>query len=163
MRMRKKKNLVPRMERCGDRLIRDPYDHIGHWKDLVPEAREIHLELGCGKGRFTAGTAAADPDVLLIAVEIVPDAMVVAMERCVNAGLKNVFFIDERIIHRISANLACSDNKRKNENHNCKNKNKKLHLFDHRLDSRISIFLFFVMLLHFLFSFPRKFILQGYP
>ena len=25
MRMRKKKNLIPRMERCGDRLIRDPY------------------------------------------------------------------------------------------------------------------------------------------
>ena len=94
MRMRKKKNLVPRMERCGDRLIRDPYDHLGHWRDLMPEARKIHLELGCGKGRFTAGTAAADPDVLFIAVEIVPDAMVVAMERCVNAGLTNVYFID---------------------------------------------------------------------
>ena len=25
MRMRKKKNLIPRMERCGDRLIREPY------------------------------------------------------------------------------------------------------------------------------------------
>lgn len=94
MRMRKKKNLLPRMERCGDRLIQNPYDRLGHWRDLMPEAREIHLELGCGKGRFTAGTAAADPDVLLIAVEIVPDAMVVAMERCVSAGLKNVFFID---------------------------------------------------------------------
>ena len=30
MRMRKKKNLVPRMERCGDFLIRDPYDRAGH-------------------------------------------------------------------------------------------------------------------------------------
>ena len=94
MRMRKKKNLIPRMERCGDRLIQNPYDRVGHWRDLMPEAREIHLELGCGKGRFTAGTAAANPDVLIIAVEIVPDAMVVAMERCVNAGLTNVFFID---------------------------------------------------------------------
>ena len=94
MRMRKKKNLVPRMERCGDRLIQNPYDRIGHWRDLMPHAKEIHLELGCGKGRFTAGTAAENPDVLLIAVEIVPDAMVVAMERCVNAGLTNVFFID---------------------------------------------------------------------
>jgi len=29
MRMRKKKNLIPRMERCADRLIRDPYDRRG--------------------------------------------------------------------------------------------------------------------------------------
>ena len=94
MRMRKKKNLVPRMERCGDFLIRDPYDRAGHWRGLMPEARELRLELGCGKGRFTAGTAAAEPDVLFIAVEMVPDAMVVAMERCVNAGLTNVYFVD---------------------------------------------------------------------
>ncbi len=93
MRMRKKKNLIPRMERCVDRLIRDPYDRPGHWRDLMPQAREVHLELGCGKGRFTAGTAAAQPDVLFLAVEMVPDAMVVAMERCVSAGLSNVWFI----------------------------------------------------------------------
>ena len=94
MRMRKKKNLIPRMERCADRLIRDPYDRRGKWRELMPTARELRVELGCGKGRFTAGTAAAEPDVLFIAVEMVPDAMVVAMERCVNAGLTNVFFVD---------------------------------------------------------------------
>ncbi len=94
MRMRKKKNLVPRMERCGSQLIQDPYDRQGKWRELMPSARELRLELGCGKGRFTAGTAAAESDVLFIAVEMVPDAMVVAMERCVNAGLTNVFFVD---------------------------------------------------------------------
>ena len=93
MRMRKKKNLIPRMERCGGRLIRDPYDHSGQWRELIPQCRELRLELGCGKGRFTAGTAAAEPDVLFLAVEMVPDAMVVAMERCINAGLENVWFI----------------------------------------------------------------------
>lgn len=94
MRMRKKKNLIPRMERCADRLIQDPQALRGRWRDLMPQARELRLELGCGKGRFTAGTAAAEPDVLFVAVEVVPDAMVVAMERCVSAGLTNVFFID---------------------------------------------------------------------
>lgn len=94
MRMRKKKNLIPRMERCADRLIRDPYDRRGRWRDLMPQARELRVELGCGKGRFTAGTAEAEPDVLFIAVERVPDAMVVAMERCAAAGLTNVYFID---------------------------------------------------------------------
>ena len=94
MRMRKKKNLIPRMERCGDRLIREPYSMPGKWRELMPQARELRVELGCGKGRFTAGTAAAEPDVLFIAVEMVPDAMVVAMERCVREGLDNVFFVD---------------------------------------------------------------------
>jgi len=93
MRMRKKKNLIPRMERCQDRLIRDPYDRPGHWRELMPQCRELRVELGCGKGRFTAGTAAAEPEVLFLAVELVPDAMVVAMERCVRAGLENVWFI----------------------------------------------------------------------
>lgn len=94
MRMRKKKNLIPRMERCGDRLIRDPYDRRGRWRELMPQAKEVWLELGCGKGRFTAGMAAEHPDVLYLAVEMVPDAMVVAMERCVRAGLTNTFFVD---------------------------------------------------------------------
>lgn len=94
MRMRKKKNLIPRMERCASQLIRDPYEHRGRWRELMPQARELRVELGCGKGRFTQGTAEAEPDVLFIAIEMVPDAMVVAMERCVGAGLRNVFFVD---------------------------------------------------------------------
>lgn len=93
MRMRKKKNLIPRMERCERSLIRDPYDRSGKWRELMPQARELHLELGCGKGRFTAGTAKAEPDVLLVAVEKVPDAMVVAMERCAREKLFNAYFI----------------------------------------------------------------------
>lgn len=94
MRMRKKKNLVPRMERCAAMLVNDPYELSGKWRTLKPDARELRVELGCGKGRFTAETAKLEPDVLFIAVEMVPDAMVVAMERCKNEGLENVFFVD---------------------------------------------------------------------
>lgn len=93
MRMRKKKNLLPRMERCENYQVKDPFAMKGHWRELMDSAKEVHLELGCGKGRFTAETAAQNPDVLLIAVEMVPDAMVVAMERCRDAGLTNVFFV----------------------------------------------------------------------
>ena len=81
MRMRKKKNLLPRMEACRACQVQDPFAMRGHWRELMPDARELRVELGCGKGRFTVGTAQAEPDVLLIAVEKVPDAMVVAMER----------------------------------------------------------------------------------
>lgn len=94
MRMRKKPNLIPRMERCGAALVRDPEARIGHWRDLMPSCKELRLELGCGKGRFTAETAAQHPDCLFIAVERVPDAMVIAMERVTALGLTNVFFVD---------------------------------------------------------------------
>ena len=94
MRMRKKPNLLPRMERCSDILIRDPGAQKGQWLNLKPDATALWLEIGCGKGRFTAETAAANPDVLYIAIERVPDAMVIAMERCLEKGLTNVFFVD---------------------------------------------------------------------
>ncbi|MBE6908464.1 MAG: tRNA (guanosine(46)-N7)-methyltransferase TrmB [Ruminococcaceae bacterium] len=94
MRMRKKKNLIPRMERCEVYQIKDPYDRRGNWRELMPGARELRVELGCGKGRFTVETAKAEPDVLFIAVEKVPDAMVVAMERAAREGIENVRFID---------------------------------------------------------------------
>lgn len=94
MRMRKKANLVPRMERCSEFLVSSPIEYRGHWRDLKPDAQELRLELGCGKGRFTAETAQQNPQVLYIAVERVPDAMIVAMERCREKQLNNVFFID---------------------------------------------------------------------
>ena len=94
MRMRKKKNLQPRMESCRDCWIREPEAMRGRWRELYPQAERLEVELGCGKGRFTAGTAQAQPNTLLIAVEKVPDAMVVAMERVTGQGLTNVFFID---------------------------------------------------------------------
>ena len=93
MRMRKKKNLVPRMERCAAVHVEDGFFMRGHWRDLLPGATELRVELGCGKGRFTVETAAAEPEVLFIAIERVADALVVAMERAIAAGLKNVFFV----------------------------------------------------------------------
>ena len=94
MRMRKKKNLDSRMKACDALWIRKPEEYKGRWRELKPDAAMVRLELGCGKGRFTAETAAAHPEDLYVAVERVPDAMVIAMERCRSMGLTNVFFID---------------------------------------------------------------------
>lgn len=94
MRMRKKKNLEARMESCASLWIKDPKSQRGIWHSRMPEATALHLELGCGKGRFTCETAAAQPDVLFVAVERIPDAMILAMERAQAMGLSNVLFID---------------------------------------------------------------------
>ena len=94
MRMRRMKNLQPRMERCAELRIDNPAEKKGQWKSLKPDARALWVEVGCGKGKFTAETAQATPDVLLIAVERCREAMVVAMEKAQSMDLTNVFYID---------------------------------------------------------------------
>ncbi len=94
VRMRKKKNLIPRMEKCESILLRDPSAYKGRWRDAFPGFSELHIELGCGKGRFTVETAQSKPETLFVAVERAPEAMITAMERAMASGLENVRFID---------------------------------------------------------------------
>jgi tRNA (guanine-N7-)-methyltransferase len=89
--MRKRPNLVPRLERCAEKTITSPEQLRGKWRETYPDFQEIHIELGCGKGKFTRETALQNPNALLIAFEKVPDAIVVAMERADNQ--RNLRFI----------------------------------------------------------------------
>lgn len=93
MRMRKRNNLEPRMEACTAVWIQDPENHRGKWRQLLPTAKELHLEIGCGKGKFTVEMAEQNPEVLFIAVERVKEALVLAMEKAISMGLKNVYFL----------------------------------------------------------------------
>ncbi len=94
MRMRKKPNLGPRMEACRAWQILEPEEMAGRWRSLKPDACALWVEVGCGKGKFTVETAAANPDVLLLALERCREAMVMAMEKAKAMGLTNVFFLD---------------------------------------------------------------------
>ncbi len=92
MRMRKKPNLQPRMEKCAAVQIMQPEALRGHWHEQFPD-KALWLEIGCGKGRFTVGTAQENPDIELLALEKVEDALVIAMERACGAQTDNVRFI----------------------------------------------------------------------
>jgi len=94
MRMRRMKNLESRMEACAAYRITKPEELKGNWRSLKADAQALWVEVGCGKGKFTAETAEANPQILLIAVERCREAMVVAMEKAKSMGLTNVFFID---------------------------------------------------------------------
>ena len=93
MRMRRKPNVGPRMEACDPVWVRSPEAMRGNWRSLLPGAKELRVEVGCGKGKFTVETAAAEPEVLIVAIERVREALVMAMEKAMTAGLKNVFFV----------------------------------------------------------------------
>ena len=94
MRMRKRPNLAPRMDKCSALMNEEPELLRGKWIENYPGHQRLYLELGCGKGRFTVNTAKDMPDVLYVAMEKVPDAMIIAMERSMELGLDNVRFID---------------------------------------------------------------------
>ena len=92
MRMRKKPNLQPRMEKCAAVQIAEPAALRGKWRESFP-GKSLWLEIGCGKGQFTVGTAKENPEAELIALERVEDAMVIAMERACAEETDNVRFI----------------------------------------------------------------------
>ena len=65
MRMRKKKNLDTRLEACSDVMITDPAACKGQWRALFGNENPLHVEIGCGKGRFIVETARRNPDINL--------------------------------------------------------------------------------------------------
>ena len=51
------------MAACESVWIHDPEALRGNWRSLMPGCRELRVEVGCGKGKFTVETAEREPDV----------------------------------------------------------------------------------------------------
>ena len=85
MRARKKKHGAERIAACAHLLIQDPTVLREDPLSPFPEKKPLHLEIGCGKGNFACGMAAAHPDVNFIAMERVPDVACLALEKAEGA------------------------------------------------------------------------------
>lgn len=92
VRMRKKKNIGPRLEACSPLMVENPAELKGKWREFL-KCDKLMLEIGCGKGKFTLGTAEANPDRGLIALERVSEAIVMAAEKAMAAGVANVRYV----------------------------------------------------------------------
>lgn len=84
MRVRKKKNAAARIQAVGDYLIGDIKELEG--------IKNVHIEIGCGKGMFVCELARRNPDIAFIAVEKSESVMVSAMERAAGEGIDNIKF-----------------------------------------------------------------------
>ena len=82
-RMRAKRNIPIRMERCHERWFDDPMLNKGHWREACGFDADVPvwLEIGCGKGKFCTQMAQANPDVLYIAMEKEPSVVLAAIEK----------------------------------------------------------------------------------
>lgn len=81
MRMRKKHNRDERLERAGRRLVASPEAHRGSWAKLFGNENPVHIEVGCGKGRFIAEMARQNPDINFIAFDVIPDVVLMGLEK----------------------------------------------------------------------------------
>lgn len=88
MRMRKKKHYDLRIEKCKDLFLTEITDFYKY-----TTGQTVELEIGCGKGKFISETAKNNPDKKYIAIEKIPDVMLLAMERIKKENIENIRFI----------------------------------------------------------------------
>lgn len=93
MRMRKKKHREDRLDACSHLLIEDITEYGNTLKGIFGDEKPLHIEIGCGKGKFITELAARNPDINYIAFEKNLDVLVLASEKINNAGLGNVRFV----------------------------------------------------------------------
>lgn len=106
MRMRRKRNLEPRVEACSKVLV--ARDHMGKealkaiaerkyilsFKEVFGNENPVYLELGCGLGSFAIEHAKRYPDINILAVEKISNVLVTAMERAMGENLDNLRFLN---------------------------------------------------------------------
>ena len=93
MRMRKKKHREDRLFACSHLIIDDITAYSDSLRPIFDNDNPIHIEIGCGKGKFITETAANNPDTNYIAIEKNLDVLVLAAEKIRNANLTNVRFV----------------------------------------------------------------------
>ena len=91
MRMRKKKHRDDRLNAFAEFIIND-FEKIKTEEKLFDNDNPVHLEIGCGKGRFITETAKLNPNINFLAAEKNLDVLLLAAEKIKNENVKNVKF-----------------------------------------------------------------------
>ena len=106
MRMRRKRNLEPRMEACGAILVArgkpcknlkeaaENYRFLIDYSALFGRTAPVELEVGCGNGAFVAELAKRRSGCDFLAVEVFTNVILTAMERVMEEGIPNVKFLN---------------------------------------------------------------------
>lgn len=92
MRMRKRAHLSERIDNSADYIITNA-EELADFADGKP----IHLEIGCGKGRFITETAENNPSVMHLAVEQCENVAILAAEGASKRAVPNLRFCMKNI------------------------------------------------------------------
>lgn len=112
MRMRRKKHREDRLEACSEYIVSDFSSYYNDLKSTFPDRRnnELHIEIGCGKGKFINELAKKNPGINYIAFEKNLDVLVLAVEKTKNAGLSNLKYVagDVSALANVVSETRCS-------------------------------------------------------
>ncbi len=110
MRMRRKKHREERLENCSWYLIEDLISYKNDIKEIFPDnKKQLHIEIGCGKGKFITELAALNPDINYLAFEKNLDVLVLAAEKAKAKELENLKFFagDVNILSQFETGSKC--------------------------------------------------------
>ena len=71
-------------------MIHDPESCKGRWHEVFGNNNPIHVEIGCGKGRFVSQMALAHPDINYVGIERQTTVIAIAARR-IEEEQKNIF------------------------------------------------------------------------
>lgn len=97
--MRKKKNRDLRLEKVNQYFVK-----TGEKGEVLLDASydlsgDLYLEIGCGKGAFITELSRRTEGKRLLAVELITDALLMAMEKCAAEDCKNLKFLNANAGH----------------------------------------------------------------
>ncbi|EST53189.1 tRNA (guanine-N(7)-)-methyltransferase [Brevibacillus panacihumi W25] len=74
-------------------FVQNPVSYKGKWNERFGNNNPIHVEIGCGKGRFINTLAAQHPDIDFIAVELKAEVVLRAVQRTEYREIPNLAFV----------------------------------------------------------------------
>ena len=89
MRLRKKWWVRPELEK-DSKVITNPRELKGIWKENFKNNNDIFLELGCGRGDFAVTKAKNNPDINYIAVDLKDEVLIYVLNKANEAEVENI-------------------------------------------------------------------------
>ena len=94
MRLRKIKDASIKLEANDNKFyIKNPEEYKGKWKDVFSNNNPIHIEIGCGKGKFISSLAQINKDINYIAIEKYDSVLLRTLEKVIDSNLDNLKLI----------------------------------------------------------------------
>ena len=92
MRLRNIPGAQEEMER-NPFVLKAPELNRGHWDTVFENPGPLHLEIGCGKGRFLQELALRHPEVNYLGIEKFSSVLLRALEKRAETDCNNLFFL----------------------------------------------------------------------
>lgn len=89
MRLRKKWWVRPELEK-DSKVVTNPRELKGIWKEDFKNNNDIFLELGCGRGDFAVTKAKNNPDINYIAVDLKDEVLIYVLNKANDAEVENI-------------------------------------------------------------------------